>query len=135
MATPVFTGTVDKGKLILDQPQKYLVQIAALNGKRVELVLRKKRNPRTLRQNAYYHGVVLEILSEHFGYDHDEMHDALKYQFLRFRSDKSPDLISVKSTTKLSTEEFNDYVNRIVRFAADKYGIFIPDPHQVEYGG
>ena len=135
MTTPIFTGTIEKGKLLLDQPQKYLIQISALNGKKVELILRKKRNPRSLRQNAFYWGVVIEILSNHFGYEPEEMHNALKFQFLRFRSDKSPDLVSVKSTTRLSTEEFNNYVNRVVIWAAQEHGIFIPDPRQVEYGG
>jgi len=34
--TPIFTGTIEKGKLKLDNPHKYLVRIAALEGKKKE---------------------------------------------------------------------------------------------------
>jgi len=135
MTTPIFTGIIEKGTLTLDNPQRYLVQLSALNGKKIELILRKRRSQRSLQQNSYYWGVVIEILSKHFGYDPEEMHEALKFHFLKISSDKSPDLVSVKSTTRLSTDEFNEYVNRVVRWAAQEYGVFIPDPRQVEYGG
>lgn len=135
MTTPVFTGTISEGNLSLDNPQRYLVQLSALNGKKIELILRKRRSQRSIQQNSYYWGVVIEILSGHFGYESEEMHEALKIHFLKFRSDKAPDLVSVKSTTRLSTDEFNEYVNRIVRWAAQEHGVFIPDPRQVEYSG
>jgi hypothetical protein len=135
MNTPIFTGIIEKGTLTLDNPQRYLVQLASLNGKKIELILRKRRGQRSLQQNSYYWGVVIEILSKHFGYDPEEMHEALKFHFLKIRNDKSPDLVSVKSTTRLSTDEFNEYVNRVVRWAAQEYGVFIPDPRQVEYRG
>lgn len=134
MTIPIFYGTVEKGKLALDRPDRYLVQLSALNGKKVELILRKRRSQRSLRQNSFYWGVVIEILSEHFGYEPEEMHEALKFRFLKIRNDVSPNLVSVKSTTRLSTDEFKDYVNRIVRWAAQEYSVFIPDPGQVEYG-
>lgn len=134
MKAPIFTGVIDKGRLVLDQPQKYLVQLSALNGEKIELVIRKKRNPRSMRQNSFYWGVVIEILADHLGYTPEEMHAALKIHFLRFRSEQSP-LISVKSTTALSAEEFNEYVNQIVMWAAKDLNVYIPDPHQVEFGG
>jgi len=128
---PVFFGQVVEGRLKMDNPHAYMVRIAALNGKRVELVLRKRRCKRTLPQNAYYWGVVIEILRDHFGYDAEEMHDALKFEFLRIRNDRGgPD--SVKSTADLSTEEFAEYVKRVVRWAAQKYRVYIPDPGSVE---
>lgn len=134
MTTPIFTGTINEGKLILDNPQKYLVQLSYLNGKKIELILRKKRSQRSLQQNSYYWGVVIEILRNHFGYEPEEMHEALKIHFLKLENHKAPGLVSVKSTTRLSTDEFNAYVNRVVTWAAQEYGVYIPDPRQVEYG-
>lgn len=123
MNTFKFHGEVKQGKLKLDSPSSYLVYLSSLEGKRIELSLQKERNNRTLSQNAYYWGVIIEILGQHFGYEPDEMHEALKYKFLKIHEDTG--LISVRSTTKLSTLEFGDYLDRIIRWAAEE-GVVIP---------
>jgi len=56
---PVFSGKIEKGKVILDNHNRYLVQISRLEGQRVEVVLRKQKSTRSLNQNNYYWGVVL----------------------------------------------------------------------------
>ena len=129
MNVPIFTGIIDKGKLILDQPQKYLVHLASLENRRVELILRKRRSQRSIEQNRYYWGVIVEILADHFGYNPEEMHEALKFHFLKSHEDK---LVTVKSTAKLSTDEFARYINQIVIWAATEYQIFIPPAGEVE---
>lgn len=129
----VFYGVVDAGRLKLDNPNAYLVHISSLNGKKVELVLRKRKSKRSLNQNAYYWSVVVEILGKYFGYEPEEMHEALKFQFLRITNDKG--LVSVMSTSKLSTDKFSQYVNRVVRWAAQEYGVYIPDPNEAAWQG
>lgn len=131
--TPVFSGRIDQGRLVLDEPQKYLVHLSGLNGKKIELILRRARSQRSLQQNRFYWGVVVEILADAFGYTPEEMHEALKFKFLRIHNEKGQDLDSVKSTTKLDTKEFTDYVDTILRWAVTEYGIYIPDPGQVEF--
>jgi hypothetical protein len=128
--TPVFTGRIDRGKLILDTPQRYLVHLVCLDGKPIELIVRKRKSQRSLQQNAYYWGVVIEILANHFGYEAGEMHEALKFKFLRTHEG---DLPAARSTAKLNTEEFVAYVDRVVRWAAQEHQLYIPDPGQVEY--
>ena len=130
MTTPLFTGRIDRGKLILDTPQRYLVHLARLDGKPVELLIRKRRSQRSLPQNAYYWGVVVEILAEHFGYEKEEMHVALKFKFLRTHDG---DLPTGRSTSKLTTVEFVNYTNEIIRWAAQEHQVFIPDPGQVDF--
>jgi hypothetical protein len=132
MTTPIFTGTVDKGQLKLDHPHKYLIQVSALNGKKVELVLRKRRTKRSDRQNRYYWGVVIQILANFCGYEPEEMHESLKYQFLRDPANEKYGLPKIGSTADLSTDEFNQYVNRVVRWAATNLQVFIPDASQIE---
>jgi hypothetical protein len=90
----------------------------------------KERKQRSLEQNAYYHGVVLDILSDEIGYDHDEMHDALRYKFLQYENVKG--LKTILSTTQLTTKEFEVFLSRIRRWAAMDMGIFIPKPNEVE---
>ena len=71
--------------------------------------------PRTSAQNDYYHGTVCKILSEFFGYERIEMHQALKEHF------------KVKSTSKLSKGDFTYYLDRIIRWAATEHSVIIPD--------
>lgn len=122
---PLFHGIVKQGKLKFDAPDKFMVYLSGLEGKRFELTLEKERHARTLSQNAYYWGVVVEILGRHFGYESDEMHEALKFKFLKKHEDS--DLVTVGSTTKLSTAEFGEYIDRIMEWAAKEYQVYIPN--------
>jgi hypothetical protein len=127
-----FYGNIEKGKLILEAPHAYLVYLASLEGKRIELILKKRKSQRSLAQNSYYWGVVIEILSNHTGYESEEMHEALKVKFLSEGTDEKTGLIKVKSTAKMNTDEFIKYTDKIIRWAAQDLGVFIPDPNQVE---
>ncbi len=125
----IFKGIVKEGRVKLDAPERYLVHLSGLEGKRIELTLEKERNARTLSQNSYYWGVIIEILGNHFGYDPESMHEALKFKFLRQHEDS--DLVTVGSTAKLSTVEFGEYLDKVIQWAAQDYGIVIPDPGEV----
>lgn len=133
MKTPIFTGIISKGKLALDNQNQYLVHLSKFEGKKVELVLRKRRSQRSIKQNAWYWGVVVEILANHCGYEPEEMHDALKYRFLSNHKEDERGLIRICSTAKLTTSEFIDYTNRVVRWAAESLGVYIPDPNEVDF--
>ncbi len=127
---PIFRGIVKGGKLKLGNPQGYLVELSKLEGKHIELTIQKERNTRTLNQNSYYWGVIIEILSDYTGYDKDEVHEALKFKFLKKYEDTN--LVTVGSTAKLSTAEFADYIDGIIRWAATEYQIVIPSADGVE---
>jgi hypothetical protein len=62
--SPIFYGHVENGKVVFDHQEKYLVHLSGLEGKRVELTIKKYRKDRSLSQNAFYWGVVIEILGE-----------------------------------------------------------------------
>ena len=121
----LFFGVVKQGKLKFDTPDKFMVYLSGLEGKRFELTLEKERHARTLSQNAYYWGVVVEILANHFGYEPEEMHEALKFKFLK--KFEGSDLVTVGSTRKLSTVEFGEYIDKIMEWAAEEYQVVIPN--------
>lgn len=130
---PVFTGTIEKGKLKLDQPYKYAVRIAGLEGKKIELILRQQKSQRSLNQNAYYWGVVIEILKTYLeGMTGDEIHDALKIKFAS-RHDAGTGLTIVESTAKMNTKRFNEYFETIQRWAAEFLNCQIPAPNEIDY--
>jgi hypothetical protein len=120
----IFRGVVKQGKLKFDAPDKFMVYLSGLEDKRFELTLQKERHARTLSQNAYYWGVVIEILRNHFGYEAEELHEALKIKFLSKHEDSN--LPTVGSTAKLSTVEFCEYIDRIMEWAASEHRIVIP---------
>lgn len=125
-----FFGAVNRGKIIFDNIRLLKEVLFTLEGKEIELTIDKKRKKRTLPQNDFYFGVVVEILRQELGYGKEEMHEALKCEFLM---DYSKALPYPRSTTTLSTEEFWAYIEEIQRWASDFHSIDIPDPEKVDY--
>ncbi|MFX1313953.1 MAG: hypothetical protein ACFFHD_15285 [Promethearchaeota archaeon] len=96
-----------------------------------ELVFRKKRKLRSLEQNRAYWGIIIDILSNEFGYSKDECHEAIKMKFLSVKGEANkPDYI--RSTTELSTLEFETLCREIREWAYSEYNIIIPEPNQYE---
>lgn len=101
-------------------------------GKFVQITIREQGKPRSISQNAYYHGVIVDMLAEEWGYDHDDMHEILREKFLKTQLvEFKGEMIEIrKSTTKLSTGEFEEYAERIRIWAARDHSITIPLPHE-----
>jgi len=137
--TPIFQGDiVDKKLKILDRVKKDIARYVSsfANGSKIDIIIKKHSNKRTNDQNAYYWGVVITILSDHFGYDSEEMHEEMKYLFNPIQSKIHPDRKIGGSTTKLSTVDFfssneKSYVERICKWAAEDYDIYIPPPERI----
>lgn len=130
---PIFFGTIRKCRFVPDNPERYIVYLSGIDGKRVTVKIDKERKRRSDNQNRYYWGVVLKIVSEFTGYTSDESHEAMKMLFLKKHSEKGyPD--TVRSTTSLNTSEMEEYLENIRRFAAEKLnGAYIPLPGEVEF--
>ncbi len=139
---PIFEGNiVDKKLKMLDREKKAFARWCATfpNGTKLDIIARKHKSKRTNDQNAYYWGVVIPILSNFFGHDNpDDMHEDLKQKFNPVQSKIDPNKIIGGTTTKLSTVDFfsaeDSYVERICRWAAMEYEIYIPPPKKVEEG-
>lgn len=136
---PIFEGDIVLGKLKLQNHVKSAIArwcSTFVSGSHVEIVIRKHRDKRTDLQNQYYWGVVIKILSNHFGYEPEEMHEELKLMFNPIQSKIDPNRKIGGSTTKMNTVEFyvdqDSYVERIARWAASEYGVYIPPPKKME---
>ncbi len=123
---PIFYGKVEGGRLVLDSPHSYLVELSRFEGQRVELTIIKERHSRSLSQNHLY-WLFLTFIGQELGYEAEELHSTFKAMFL---TDHSKEFPIVRSTTKLSTAEFSDYLDRITRKVAEM-GIVLPDPGRV----
>ena len=124
---PIFAGQVNNAGLHFDRRSDVDKYISTLIGQRVEVIIRKPKTKRSDVQNNYYWGVVIELLSKELGYDQDEMHEILKYKFLKT---KNGEMEYVKSTTKLTTGEFEEYLDKIKRWSAEFLRVVIPDPNE-----
>lgn len=105
-----------------------------------------RQKERTSDQNAYYWGVVVPIVTAGFimqgnelrlGRESDKMlvHNLLKDKFAKDETinlwDSSGEVhtMSEKTTTSMSTVEFNKYLSDIVAFTRDCLGLDIPEPN------
>jgi hypothetical protein len=128
-------GLVVNGKFVADDSLAYSLAYARLEGKRVCVSVKRESKKRSSNQNAYYHGVIIQLIGEWTGYTAEETHEMLKWMFLRKQRDGLPD--TVRSTTSLTTVEMEEYHEHIRQWAclqwkdSDKGG-YIPLPNEVE---
>ena len=139
--------TIKAGKVLYPDVEKFCDTIACLPDgfytDRIEKVFGKRSG----RQNKYYWGVIVPAVRDGLkdvGYDCDsldECHGFLKNKFIKLKGRKRKRLINkttgevkyisvVKSTRKLSTNEFNEYFESIIQFAAEYLSIVIPYPNE-----
>lgn len=127
---------VRDGKLHIDDRERFAESVRQFSG-RVVLTLETYRRRRSNQQNRYYWGVVVEMVRdglEKLGHEYspEEVHEAMKWKFLKSHEDNT-DLPTVKSTTILTTKEFEEFCENIRRWASEYMGVVIPEPGQEEW--
>jgi len=128
-----YYSNVTKGKLEPETSRKIRHELNSFEGKRVEIKIQKLRSKRSEQQNSYWWGVIIKILGEELGYDKDEMHEVLKFKFLKREKviERTGELMFYSiSTTKLSVSEFVKLVEDVIRWAASELSIVIPLPSE-----
>ena len=110
-----FTGTIEKGKLQLHDKDGFNRFLNEVEGD-VWIDIKTAPKTRSPQQNAYYRTIVRQI-GLHLGYPEDEMHDVVKAKF------------EIKSTKDLDVDEFSEFLDRLIRFAAE-YGFAVQDPRR-----
>jgi hypothetical protein len=129
MLTPTFQATIQSGKLLLDDKHRFLNYLTGLDGKRVEVKVEREKRRRSNNQNSYYWGVVLKLITDHTGAEPEDIHAALKMHFCPKRF--IGNLVAPSSTARLDTVDFEAYLEKVRRWAAEELSINIPDPNQV----
>ena len=104
-------------------------------GSEVEVEVTIRRASRSLNQNAWYWGVIVEAISDHTGYTPDEVHEFLKAKFIPKRlvfedgnGEVVDDYVLGGSTRKMNTIQFGEFCEDVRRWAATTLDINIPDP-------
>ena len=130
---PIFCAKIKQGKPILYDTDNFNKYLFGLEGKEVEVVVRLPRKDRSNQENRYYFGVVVNLISEHTGYTPDETHEFLKLKFLsKIIVMAGKDERIPRSSTELSTLEWERWMTEIREWAAQELGLDIPEPKRVE---
>ncbi len=129
-----YFGHIKKGNFHFEQRDRIAFDkytSGLKEGTPIWLSLSIARKSRSNNQNRYYFGVIIDILSDYFGYSTLECHEVLKWQFLRIVGENGkPD--SCKSTTELDTMEFEVYLNKVREWASTEYEIYLPLPNEID---
>jgi len=132
MICPVFRGKVNE-QGVLQVDARFDAWLSTLKGLDVDVIVRKPRKPRSNQQNRYFHGVVVKMLTDDLwgDGDYEGMKRALA-EMLLSTVDEKHGLKRIKSTTELSTVEWEDYMVKCRHFG-DTMHICIPLPNEVDY--
>jgi hypothetical protein len=87
-----------------------------------EIHVRPRKDKRTLEQNSRLWSLYQSI-GDHIGISADDVHELMGYKFLKLdREINKQVVVSIKSTTKLNTNEMADYQMKIESWAATEIG-------------
>jgi hypothetical protein len=131
----ITTGVIEGGKLEIRNRAGLSQALRGMKDGEVLITIERLRATRSQRQNAWYWGVIVQLLADHTGYTPDEMHEVLKAKFIPKRfavadgnGEICDELVIGGSTAILNTVEFGEYCEAIRQWAADSLHVVIPDP-------
>lgn len=99
-----------------------------------EVFVTDHRPQRSLQQNAYFHGIVLKTLSDHFGYTIREMKQILAYEFYPEYITQlgTTEIIKIPgSTSNMNTKQMTELIDQVRQWAQDEHDVFIPAPNEI----
>jgi hypothetical protein len=131
VAVPIWHGAVKDGKILFDDPARLKQYVPTLDGKRVEVVVRREVRHKSRNQRSYLHAA-LKQFADHKGVSLAYLKALLKLKFL-WDGEKVDEggLPVVPSTEDLSMEQYGEFIDNVVRIAAE-YGCVIASPDYME---
>ncbi len=101
----------------------------------VTFTIEKAHATRSSAQNAFFHAVIVPMVSDRTGYTPKEAKELLKAKCLPHDLAESGEngrlidgLVLGGSTAKLNVLQFIDFMDECVRYAAEHMDLVIPDP-------
>lgn len=117
--------SVGDGKFYMPYVDAFRMSLKKLPKGEYVLLVKLIEENRTKNQNATY-WLWLTVIADETGHNPEEIHEYLKHKFLLCHDKKYP---YVRSTTKLTTKEFSEYMQRIETWATEELNVSLPDPN------
>lgn len=112
-------------------------KLSKLNDCKVFVTIEKFYPKRSLKSNRYYWALLnqtLQVVADHLGYDNkEELHKDFKDKFLSYKSINKltgEEVSKTKSTTELNSNEFTEYVEKVLKYCAESFGIALQTPEE-----
>ena len=131
MIVPIHKAKIKDCQVVFEERERYENWLFQLNENDVEVIVRKPKKIRSQRQNRYYWGVVLKLIAEATGEDIEDLHNHFSFKWLG-TTGKSGKLVSRKSTALLTTAEFTEYIEKIIRWGGMFLEITFPEPESID---
>ena len=114
----------------LPKQKQKAIDFISENERQFICTIRKPEKSRSIVQNRYY-WFLLGMLENESGIYKDDWHDMFGEKFRRRTKDFNGELMEyTKSSTALTTLEFEDYMTKIRTFASVELGCFLPLPNE-----
>lgn len=132
-----FILTQETADVVLARALKFVDKM--LEGGAVEIDVKRFRKTRSNQQNRALFGLAYKLLSEHTGYEAGEIHEYLCGEYWgwvehelfgkkKHRPRRTTTTDEDGKASTLDTEQFAEFFDFVQRFAAEKCGLYIPDP-------
>jgi len=120
-------GTIKNGKLILNNERRFNDNLNIFEGEEIEIRIKVRTNNRTTEQNSLYWKWI-NIMSEETGFTKEEMHELIKYKFLKRTSinNNGVEEVKLKSTTSLTVKEFTKLMDDVLYWSNNTLNINLP---------
>jgi hypothetical protein len=126
---------IKDGKLVLDDTYAFKTAMCrAKDGTRLTVTVEREKDRRSVEANRYYWGVVIKLIAQETGQPAQDIHDDLRDRFLRktITYTDANGLIRerefARGSSGLTVAEFYEFVEQARLFAAEFFGLRIPDP-------
>lgn len=130
--TPLFFGTVNNGKLTLENSLKFMAHLLTMEGKEVSIAVQKREYGRSNQENAYYWSVIVRMVSDEMAILPEQAHEFLKSLFLKIGVEVNGKRYEItRSTASLSIGEFEEYAEQCRQWSANELNCPIPLPNEI----
>lgn len=132
-------GSVTGGALHLNSRSAFIKDLQCFNDMEVVVTVEKRKKKRSSPQNRYYHGCVIPSLRHAMEakgcliQSNEIVHLLCKFKFLKgeiVNTATGEVIPTIGSTTKLSTLDFENYLEQIRAYAASEYDCVIALPNE-----
>ena len=140
MGLGTFQAKNKNGRLYIPEHERLVEHLKTL-GEDITVTVRNSNDgkQRSSNQNRYFHGPLLDALTHHFeekfGYTKEEIKEIVKFKFLKdvvvldTQDGGTEEVDHVRSTSSLTTKEFEEFNENIRRWASS-LGCDIKEPNE-----